>query len=61
MLILDPRTSHNMLSGLSALNLNTPIVTFMETLNLVCLHCVTEVHYSSETSLFLLWRLQSHQ
>jgi hypothetical protein len=31
-----------MLSGLSALNLNTPIVTFMETLNLVCLHCVTE-------------------
>jgi hypothetical protein len=42
MLILDPRASHYMLSGLSALNLNTPIVTFMETLNLVCLHCVIE-------------------
>jgi hypothetical protein len=42
MLILDPRTSHYMLSGLSALNLNTPIVNFMETSNLVCLHCVTE-------------------
>jgi hypothetical protein len=42
MLILDPRTSHYLLSGLSALNLNIPIVTFMETLNLVCLHCVTE-------------------